>query len=41
MEVWLIETVSMEGFTPFICGQFVDRILSTQPIMDGKEWEGM
>ena len=23
------------------CGQFVDRILSTQPITNGKEWEGM
>ncbi len=27
------------GFTPFICGQFVDRILSTQPIRAGKELE--
>ena len=24
-----------------ICGQFVDRILSTQPITNGKEWERM
>jgi len=22
-----------------ICGQFVDRILSTQPTTNGKEWE--
>ena len=25
----------------FICGQFVDGILSTQPITNGKEWERM
>jgi hypothetical protein len=24
-----------------ICGQFVDRILSTQPITNGKKWERM
>jgi hypothetical protein len=28
-ECSLFETVSMKGFTPKICGQFVDRILST------------
>lgn len=28
--------VSMEGFTPILCGQFVDRILSTQPIRNGR-----
>ena len=27
--MWLIEIVSTEGFTPKTCGQFVDRIYST------------
>lgn len=36
----LIKTVSMEGFTPKICGQLVDRIRSTSRVGAGNEWEG-
>jgi len=35
------EIDSTEEFTPIICGQFVDRILSTLPITNGKGWEEM
>jgi len=37
----IVKTIAAKGFTPIVCGKFVDRILSTQPITNGKEWEQM
>jgi hypothetical protein len=36
-----LRAVSMEGFTPFACGQFVDRIASRRRVADCRKWDGM
>jgi len=40
-QVCQLKTVSKEGFTPFSCGQFVDRIPSMPRILNRSGWDGM